>query len=180
MQKYDVTGMSCAACSARVEKVVRNVDGVTDVAVNLLTNSMNVEGHADSGAIIAAVTEAGYGASLKEDGQGGQAQAKSGASEADQLASTQKKAFRTLRNRLIASLFIAAHVCFYGTYDVGLAFAILYGRQSCGNGLVSVAFDGGGHGHQSKVLHQRLYQRMAQVSQYGYPGSHGSGRIFWL
>ena len=64
MQKYDVTGMSCAACSARVEKVVRNVDGVTDVAVNLLTNSMNVEGHADSGAIIAAVTEAGYGASL--------------------------------------------------------------------------------------------------------------------
>lgn len=104
MQKYDVTGMSCAACSARVEKVVRNVDGVTDVAVNLLTNSMNVEGHADSGAIIAAVTEAGYGASLKEDGQGGQAQAKSGASEADQLASTQKKALRTLRNRLIASL----------------------------------------------------------------------------
>lgn len=104
MQKYDVTGMSCAACSARVEKVVRNVDGVTDVAVNLLTNSMNVEGHADSGAIIAAVTEAGYGASLKEDGQGGQAQAKSGASEADQLASTQKKAFRTLRNCLIASL----------------------------------------------------------------------------
>ena len=104
MQKYDVTGMSCAACSARVEKVVRNVDGVTDVAVNLLTNSMNVEGHADSGAIIAAVIEAGYGASLKEDGQGGQAQAKSGASEADQLASTQKKAFRTLCNRLIASL----------------------------------------------------------------------------
>lgn len=104
MQKYDVTGMSCAACSARVEKVVRNVDGVTDVSVNLLTNSMNVEGHADSGAIIAAVIEAGYGASLKEDRQGGQAQAKSGASEADQLASTQKKAFRTLRNRLIASL----------------------------------------------------------------------------
>ncbi len=61
--------------------------------VNLLTNSMNVEGHADSGAIIAAVTEAGYGASLKEDGQGGQAQAKSGASEADQLASTQRKPF---------------------------------------------------------------------------------------
>lgn len=104
MQKYDVTGMSCAACSARVEKVVRNVDGVTDVAVNLLTNSMNVEGDADSGVIIAAVTEAGYGASLKEDGQRGQAQVKRGASEAEQLASTQKRAFRTLRNRLIASL----------------------------------------------------------------------------
>lgn len=104
MQKYDVTGMSCAACSARVEKVVRNVDGVTDVAVNLLTNSMNVEGTAGSSAVIAAVTEAGYGASLKENDAAKESQQKSQISEADQLASTQKKAFRTLRNRLIASL----------------------------------------------------------------------------
>ena len=104
MQKYDVTGMSCAACSARVEKVVRNVDGVTDVAVNLLTNSMNVEGPAGSSAVIAAVTEAGYGASLKENDAAKESQQKNQTSEADQLASTQKKAFRTLRNRLIASL----------------------------------------------------------------------------
>ncbi len=104
MQKYDVTGMSCAACSARVEKVVRNVDGVTDVAVNLLTNSMNVEGTASSSAVIAAVTEAGYGASLKENNAAKESQQKNQISEADQLASTQKKAFRTLRNRLIASL----------------------------------------------------------------------------
>lgn len=104
MQKYDVTGMSCAACSARVEKVVRNVDGVTDVAVNLLTNSMNVEGTASSSAVIAAVTEAGYGASLKENNVAKESQQKNQISEADQLASTQKKAFRTLRNRLIASL----------------------------------------------------------------------------
>lgn len=104
MQKYDVTGMSCAACSARVEKVVRNVDGVTDVAVNLLTNSMNVEGTAGSSAVIAAVTEAGYGASLKENDAAKESQQKSQISEAAQLASTQKKAFRTLRNRLIASL----------------------------------------------------------------------------
>ena len=104
MQKYDVTGMSCAACSARVEKVVRNVDGVTDVAVNLLTNSMNVEGTAGSSAVIAAVTEAGYGASLKENDAAKESQQKNQTSEADQLASTQKKAFRTVRNRLIASL----------------------------------------------------------------------------
>lgn len=104
MQKYDVTGMSCAACSARVEKVVRNVDGVTDVAVNLLTNSMNVEGTAGSSAVIAAVTEAGYGASLIENDAAKESQQKSQISEADQLASTQKRAFRTLRNRLIASL----------------------------------------------------------------------------
>ncbi len=56
--------MSCAACSARVEKAVKAVPGVKEVAVNLLTNSMTVEGTADSGSIISAVKKAGYGASL--------------------------------------------------------------------------------------------------------------------
>ena len=64
MEKYDVTGMSCAACSSRVEKAVSKVPGVSSCAVNLLTNSMNVEGPADSSAIIAAVEKAGYGASV--------------------------------------------------------------------------------------------------------------------
>ena len=64
MEKYDVTGMSCAACSARVEKAVSSVEGVTSCAVNLLTNSMNVEGSANSEIIIKAVQDAGYGASL--------------------------------------------------------------------------------------------------------------------
>ena len=62
MEKYSVTGMSCAACSARVEKAVMAVDGVTSCSVNLLTNSMSVEGSADSDSIISAVTMAGYGA----------------------------------------------------------------------------------------------------------------------
>ena len=62
MEQYNVTGMSCAACSARVEKAVRSVEGVTEVSVNLLTNSMLVEGTADSSAIITAVEQAGYGA----------------------------------------------------------------------------------------------------------------------
>ncbi|MBO4473525.1 MAG: heavy metal translocating P-type ATPase [Clostridiales bacterium] len=65
MQQYQVTGMSCAACQARVEKAVAQVPGVTSVAVSLLTNSMGVEGTADSRAVIAAVEKAGYGASLK-------------------------------------------------------------------------------------------------------------------
>lgn len=64
MEKYDVTGMSCVACSSRVEKAVSKVPGVSSCAVNLLTNSMNVEGTADSSAIIAAVEKAGYGASV--------------------------------------------------------------------------------------------------------------------
>ncbi len=65
MEHYSVTGMSCAACSARVEKAVLGVDGVTSCSVSLLTNSMTVEGSADEGKIIKAVTDAGYGASKK-------------------------------------------------------------------------------------------------------------------
>lgn len=65
MKQYDVTGMSCAACSARVEKAVSAVDGVTSCSVSLLTNSMGVEGSAEPKAVIAAVEAAGYGASLK-------------------------------------------------------------------------------------------------------------------
>ena len=65
MKQYNVTGMSCAACSARVEKAVSRVPGVTACSVSLLTNSMGVEGTADPRAIIAAVEEAGYGASEK-------------------------------------------------------------------------------------------------------------------
>ena len=67
MEQYNVTGMSCAACSARVEKAVRAVPGVTDCAVSLLTNSMGVEGAAAPAAVIAAVTAAGYGAELKSE-----------------------------------------------------------------------------------------------------------------
>lgn len=65
MTQFDVTGMSCAACSARVEKAVSAVDGVTACSVNLLTNSMGVEGSAEIGTVIAAVEAAGYGASVK-------------------------------------------------------------------------------------------------------------------
>ena len=65
MEQYTVTGMSCAACSARVEKAVSKVPGVTSCSVSLLTNSMGVEGTASPESIIAAVEEAGYGASQK-------------------------------------------------------------------------------------------------------------------
>ncbi|MGN0458272.1 MAG: heavy metal translocating P-type ATPase [Eubacterium sp.] len=67
MTKYNITGMTCAACSARIEKTVNSVDGVTSCAVSLLTNSMSVEGNADSNKIIKAVEKAGYGASLVND-----------------------------------------------------------------------------------------------------------------
>ena len=64
MEQYSVTGMSCAACSARVEKAVKKVPGVSSCSVSLLTNSMGVEGTASTDAIIAAVVKAGYVASM--------------------------------------------------------------------------------------------------------------------
>ena len=64
MEQYTVTGMSCAACSARVEKAVSKVPGVTSCSVSLLTYSMGVEGSADPTRIISAVEAAGYGASV--------------------------------------------------------------------------------------------------------------------
>jgi copper chaperone CopZ len=70
MEQYTVTGMSCAACAARVEKAVKAVPGVESCAVSLLTNSMGVEGTADPAAVVAAVTKAGYGASPKSDALG--------------------------------------------------------------------------------------------------------------
>ena len=65
MQQYNVTGMSCAACSSRVEKAVKKVPGVTACSVSLLTNSMGVEGMADEAEVIQAVENAGYRAAVK-------------------------------------------------------------------------------------------------------------------
>lgn len=75
MVQYNVTGMSCAACSARIEKVVSRLPGVSTVSVSLLTNSMSVEGTADAAAVIKAVTDAGYGASVKTSPKEGSAKA---------------------------------------------------------------------------------------------------------
>ena len=99
MKQYNVTGMTCAACSARVEKAVRQVPGVETVSVSLLTNAMGVEGTASEDAIISAVQEAGYGASVK-------GQEKGNAPDADALADHETP---RLRRRLVWSLgFLAA------------------------------------------------------------------------
>ena len=98
MEQFNVTGMSCAACSARVEKAVRKVPGVTSCSVSLLTNSMGVEGTASSAAIIQAVQEAGYGASPKSAGT---AAASSTSADLDALADHETP---KLKRRLIASV----------------------------------------------------------------------------
>ena len=96
MEQYTVTGMSCAACSARVEKAVSAVPGVTSCSVSLLTNSMGVEGTASAEAVVSAVQAAGYGASLK-----GASSAPTAAAQEDALADRETPA---LKHRLIASL----------------------------------------------------------------------------
>ena len=101
MEQYQVTGMSCAACSARVEKAVSAVPGVTSCSVSLLTNSMGVEGSASADAIIQAVTDAGYGASLKKSGEN-----KSGSAQPnydDMLKDTETP---KMKRRLIASVIL--------------------------------------------------------------------------
>lgn len=99
MTQYNVTGMSCAACSARVEKAVSSVDGVSSCSVNLLTNSMGVEGTATSKEIIEAVEKAGYGASLKTKNK------KIKSNSDDELKDTQTP---KLVKRLVASLLFLA------------------------------------------------------------------------
>ena len=98
MEQYNVTGMSCAACSARVEKAVKKVPGVTSCSVSLLTNSMGVEGTASPAAILSAVQEAGYGASPKNASASKTSDA---SADLDALADHETP---KLKRRLIASL----------------------------------------------------------------------------
>ena len=98
MEQYNVTGMSCAACSARVEKAVKKVPGVTSCSVSLLTNSMGVEGTASPAAILSAVQEAGYGASPKNASS---SKASDTSADLDALADRETP---KLKRRLIASL----------------------------------------------------------------------------
>ena len=98
-EKYLVTGMSCAACQAHVEKAVNGVEGVESCSVSLLTNSMNVTGTANEAAIIKAVEDAGYGASPER--AGGKAKGQLFASMEEQL---ENKEIPVLRNRLISSV----------------------------------------------------------------------------
>lgn len=107
MEQYLVTGMSCAACSTRVEKAVSKVPGVTSCSVSLLTNSMGVEGSASPEEIISAVKNAGYGASLKDSG--GSAAARESADE-EALADHDTP---ILKKRLIASLGFLAVLMYF-------------------------------------------------------------------
>ena len=107
MEHYSIKGMSCAACSARVEKAVSGVAGVTECSVNLLTNSMTVKGTADSKAIEKAVRNAGYGIKKK------------GAEKSESDEAAEKAAY------LVSCFFSDSDVFFDGSYDVGISSAVV-------------------------------------------------------
>lgn len=128
MKTYNVTGMSCAACSARVEKAVKSVPGVTGCAVNLLTNSMGVEGDAGDAEIIAAVKAAGYGAGVK----GG----KTAGDEPEELADTETP---KLKRRLIWSLvFLAVLMYFSMGHMLGLPMPAYFENNHMAHALVQM------------------------------------------
>ncbi|MBO5081118.1 MAG: heavy metal translocating P-type ATPase [Lachnospiraceae bacterium] len=108
MQKYTVTGMSCAACSARVEKAVSAVEGVTSCSVSLLTNSMGVEGSASETDIIKAVTDAGYGASVLSDAPASVANKKNNGEDLLEDTETPK-----MKKRLITSVGFLAVLMYF-------------------------------------------------------------------
>ena len=133
MQQYTVTGMSCAACSARVEKAVRAVEGVTDCSVSLLTNSMGVEGTASEQAIIAAVEAAGYGASRKGT-------EKTAPQEADALKDRESP---LLKRRLIASVgFLLVLMYFSMGHMFGLPLPHFFEENHVAVGLVQLLLSG--------------------------------------
>ena len=146
MEQYTVTGMSCAACSARVEKAVSKVDGVSSCSVSLLTNSMGVEGNAREDEIIRAVQEAGYGAS-KKGGKSAQMMKTADAGEALQDKDTPQ-----LKRRLL--------------YSLGFLLVLMY--LSMGHMMWNWPLP------ESEVFHQRVEKLLSWGAQYGYSGGYGS------
>lgn len=131
MEQYQVTGMSCAACSARVEKAVLAVPGVTACSVSLLTNSMGVEGSAPADAVIKAVTDAGYGASRKGE--------ETAAPAGDSLKDTQTP---KLRSRLIASLVLLIPLMFFAMMPEKLLEQSWFYGDPVGLGIMQMLLSG--------------------------------------
>ncbi len=135
MKQYNVTGMSCAACQARVEKAVGNVPGVTSCSVSLLTNSMGVEGDADEQEIIKAVEDAGYGASVK----GGSSNAQKTDLKAERDALEDKET-PILKKRLITSLFFLVVLMYFsmGHMMLGLPLPTFFEGNHIAIGMVQM------------------------------------------
>ena len=126
-ERFDVTGMTCSACSSHVEKSVGKLTGVENVSVNLLTNSMQVEfdeNKLDTAGIIKAVEDAGYGAAVKDEHakSGAKTSGQSGSQENNGLSAVEQNV-KNMKKRLIVStdFLDTVDVCVHGTYDISVA-----------------------------------------------------------
>ncbi len=129
MKQYNVTGMSCAACSARVEKAVSSLDGVKECSVSLLTNSMSVEGSVSDDVVIKAVTDAGYGASVK--GKSSESKDKS-----DELADTETP---KMKRRLVWSVGVLIVLMYFSMgHMIGLPLPTFFAHNHMAIGLVQL------------------------------------------
>ena len=162
MEQYNVTGMTCAACQARVEKVVSKVPGVTSVSVSLLTNSMGEEGTALSADIVAAVEKAGYHASVK----GAEKESSQGA---EALADTETP---KLLKRLIISLIFLMPLMYLSMGHMMWNWPLL-GFLNNNHGACTAFIYRNYYGNQSAFLYQWIYKPYSQCTEYGYPGCDG-------
>lgn len=148
MKEFNVTGMSCAACSSRVEKAVSKVEGVQSCSVSLLTNSMGVEGSASEESIIAAVEKAGYGASVA----GGE---KKQSAENEQL---KDKDTPVLMHRLIASVGFLAVLMYIsmGHMMLGWPLPVVFCGQSYRNGTCAAFALRYNNGYKPEIFYKRI------------------------
>ena len=173
MRQYNVTGMSCAACSARVEKAVGKVPGVTSCSVSLLTNSMGVEGDVLPEQIIAAVEQAGYGASEKGAGE-------KKPSGADATALEDKET-PVLKRRLIASVGFLLVLMYFsmGHMMWGWPLPAWFEDNHIAMGLVQLLLAG-----IVMVINQKFFisgfKSCAQIPEHGYAGSDGIDGILLM
>jgi len=157
MEQYKVKGMSCAACSARVEKAVSAVDGVTNCTVSLLTNSMSVEGTADAATIIRAVEKAGYKASKMKAGK----QSGSTEEDADALKDTETP---LMRKRLIASVVLLIPLMYVSMGHMMWNWPLPPFFE--GNHVAMV--HGCDHGRKPEVLRKWFQRTHTPGAKYGY------------
>lgn len=155
-EHYKVTGRSCAACSARVEKAVSALEGADEVSVNLLTGTMTVGGSVSSDAVIDAVVKAGYGASLE-----GKTDAAKSTDDAFRDTETPK-----LKKRLAWSVgFLAVLMYFSMGHSMwGFPGAEVFRRQLRRSGTFAASSDCSRHDNKRQILHKRLYGTSAAFS----------------
>ena len=159
MRQFAITGMTCSACSARVERVVKKLPGINTCAVSLLTNSMSVEGTASDDEIIAAVVKAGYGAQSK-------AVVKNSASpvQDEELLEDHDTPVLEEASDLFRRLPANPSVYVYGTHDVELASSRFHEGQPCDDGDNTASSRRNNYGNQSKVFHQWLQKSSSRLT----------------